>query len=157
MTDILLLILSPLAGYLLASACCKIPQNKQTLWQTVNLFAVELLNNVQFNKQSIENFAMQFVQRSSNTSLSPYIEYYILGKQADTKLPRQTAIEKDMLEKFFDGLYQNNAQALINHLEYYSKLIKEHLDEIKSNNKKILPLYPKLGILCGIAVALLLI
>lgn len=158
MTDILLLILTPLGGYLISVLVAKRPQRRESLWFGLYTFCLELRNNVLYGKASLSDFASEYCKRHTELSSCQAIEYYLLNQDKNMQSINLSvnSEESAQLDRFFEGLYQPNAQALLQHTEYYTQLFKDYADNQRLGNAKTVPLYHKLGVLCGIAVALLL-
>lgn len=157
MTDILLLILAPLGGYMLSILIAKRPKTKESLWFGLYTFCQELKNNVVYDKSALTDFAKLFTQRHSDLYACEVITSYLLDSDnSKLHLPVKED-EAQVIERFFAGLYAPNAEALLQHVEYFAVVFKDYQEKQSQGNAKTLPLYNKLGVLCGIAVALLLI
>lgn len=150
MTDIVVIFCCSLLGYIIARLINNRLRNREMVYEQLALFAHDLANNVQHEKQTLYSFVS-----SSNKSYRDTILQLLDNNKVDCCSMPSSALEE--IRQFIAGLDATNSSALLLHLARYSEIFDNQYSALHSANKTQCSVNGKVGILLGAVLALLLI
>lgn len=148
MTDIIVIIICSLCGFALGKYFEKRVKGRASffddLCKYISRFKVNLSGRQLERRQFDEEFAAECG--------TVFAEYLLNGKFRCSL----TKEEKRLAEQFFGGLDAVNTEELKKHLDYYGYLTERQAESVSQKASKA-SVYPKLGILSGVMIGIVLI
>lgn len=145
--SVLIVVCCVLAGYLCGRYVKSFALRKKMFFADICKYVAEFGNNVNGRQIEMHDFNENFALRCSDV-FAQYLCY--------DKLPTFSADDKNAVNDFFVGLNGATSIDLASHLDYYGKVFAERLAVAQSEADKS-AVYPKLGLLLGLMIAILLI
>ena len=145
MTDIILLLCTTLAGFLLGLYLQKRVARQTEMWNDLARYITSLKLNVTGRQKELADFNAEFLSGCGATFSD------CLVKQ---KYPKVSAQQKKRLDDFFASLDCAGSEQLLQNLDYYAKQfesdVKDSGDALKKSS-----IYLKLGLLLGAMLGIL--
>jgi hypothetical protein len=127
----------------------------ETLFADFVHFATRLLNNVSYNKRTIADFYTE-IRSDMSEEFTTLFDDFLSGKTL-THSVVLTKQQRQYIASFLSGLNSVNSAALSDHLTEYIDYFKQTLDTVRNNNAKTGKIFPKLGLLSGVILGIMLI
>ena len=150
MIDIIIVICCILAGFALGKFIERRINEKGKFYRDLNSYVSLLKDNVTGQQLEIETFNKKIATNSSSKVFADYIQSHEL-KIGLTKS------QKSNLTGFFDNLDCASSQALLDHLNYYEKILEDDAQKVLQQDVAKASIYSKLGMLLGAMLGILLV
>lgn len=123
--------------------------------QGIIRFNKNMIINLEYNKNSVTEFIKNYKDDDIKELLNCYVRQLKKGKEISLNLKNKQV--KSELDCYFTNLGKSNASSQIEYVKGYEKIFQMQYEEFCTiGNKKIL-LYPKLGILLGGIIFIMLL
>lgn len=149
MTDIIIIICCILCGFAAGKYIENRIRSKGKFYQDLTRYISLLKDNINGRQLELEKFNDSFVE----TCNKPFGDY-LINRKDKVKLSKS---QRDNIKAFFDNLNCASSQALIEHLEYYGKILSDEAKSVWDNEVVRSSIYAKLGMLLGAMLGILLI
>ena len=149
MTDIILLICCILAGYALGKFFERKASEKGRFYRDLTSYITLLKDNVNGRQLELKNFNDEFTQNCGGAFAN-----YLLNNRIKV---RMTKSQKNNLTQFYDNLDCVSSKALVEHLDYYGRILSDDAQDVMKNEVAKASVYAKLGMLLGAMLGILLI
>ncbi len=130
-------------GFYLASKV----KNEKNILNGLIRFNKSMIINLEYEKSNITDF----IKKYKDDSLSPLTEQYVKqlkkGKPFDIDI-KNNALKKE-IENYFSHLGKSDAKSQVEFAKSYEKVFQMHYEEFCLTGNKKISLYPKLGIMFG--------
>ncbi|MCM1043841.1 MAG: stage III sporulation protein AB [Corallococcus sp.] len=147
MTDIVILILTGITGFLVGKHLENKLTKRERVFGELCAFCDSMANNIKSEKIALNDFIDMYQKKSSD-------EFSKVIKGASPILAKH---ENEKVAEFLDGIKTSNTDFCLRHIERYSEIFKSFLEKqlAEANSKR--NVYIKVGVLMGIAVGLLFV
>lgn len=149
MLDIILIICCTLAGFALGKFLERRIGEKGKFYQDLTMYVALLKDNVLGRQLELEKFNAEFIQNCGSTFKS-----YIQNGSVKNRFSKA---QKANLDKFFGNLDCVSSQALVEHIDYYGKILSEDAQAVLKNEVAKSSIYSKLGMLLGAMLGILFV
>lgn len=149
MTDIIIVICCILGGFAVGKFIENQFRSKGRFYQDLTRYLSLLKDNIRGRQLELDKFNAAF----ASTCSRPFCDYLTSGK-FHLKLNKS---QRDHVEAFFNNLNCTSSQALIEHIEYYGKILSDEAKFVWDNEVVKSSIYTKLGMLLGAMLGILLI
>lgn len=149
MLDIIIIICCVVGGFAIGKYIENRINEKGKFFQDAARYTATLKENVSGRQLELAKFNAEFCKNSSKS----FGEYLASGKIKH----RLSKSQKDSLTAFFDNLNCASSQELIQHLDYYGRLIGDEAKNIQDKEVAKSSIYSKLGMLLGAMLGILLV
>lgn len=122
---------------------------KGKFYQDLTTYISLLKENVYGRQLELSVFDNEFAKSSGKAFAD-----YILSRRLSVKLSR---LQKDNLTSFFDNLDCISSQALIEHINYYGKILAEDAQKVLQSDVVRSSICSKLGMLLGAMIGILFV
>lgn len=148
MLDIVILIACSLCGFAIGKYLERRARMLTSFYSDLTKYAELLALNVESKQTALPLFNERFAESCGES----FGEYLLQNKLRVKLVPSQ----KKSLEEFFFNLGALGSRELANHIAYYKAIFSAQAKECSDKSAKA-AIYPKLGILLGVSVGILLI
>ncbi len=124
----------------------KIKQEKKLLMGLIR-FNKSMIINLEYEKSSLTDFIKNYKDDTVSDLINHYVKQLKKGKNIEVEF-KDKAIKKE-IENYFFHLGRSDAKSQTEFAKGYEKIFQLHYDEFCINGNKKISLYPKLGILFG--------
>lgn len=149
MTNIIIVICCILAGFVLGKFIEKKIGEKGGFYQDLTAYILQLKDNVIGRQLELTEFNQNFAAKSG----CAFAEF-IQNRKLKTRLNKT---QKDNLMRFFDNLDCVSSQALIDHINYHSKILTDDAQKVMQCEVTRASVYSKLGMLLGAMLGILFV
>lgn len=149
MINIILLICCILAGFALGKFLERKASEKGRFYQDLTSYITRLKDNVNGRQLELKNFNDEFTKSCGGTFAN-----FLLNNRAKVRL---TKSQRNNLTQFHDNLDCISSKALVEHLDYYGKILSDDAQDVMKNEVAKSSVYAKLGMLLGAILGILLI
>lgn len=149
MFNIIIIICCILAGFALGKFVERKVAEKGKFYQDLTSYVALLKDNVSGRQLELTNFNKQFSQNCCKA----FCDYITLG---ELKI-RLSKVQKVNLTKFFDNTDCISSQALVEHIEYHGKILKDDAQKVMLDEVAKSTIYAKLGMLLGAMLGILFV
>ena len=149
MLDIIIIICCVLGGFAIGKYIENRINEKGKFFQDATRYTAALKENVNGRQLELAKFNAEFCKSSSKA----FGEYLVSGKIR----MRLSKAQKDALTALFANLNCASSQELIQHLDYYGRLICDEAKNIQDKEVAKSSIYSKLGMLLGAMLGILLV
>ena len=149
MIDILIIIGCTLIGYLLGKYIERKIFDKGKFYQDLTSYVMLLKDNVNGRQLELSSFNLEYSQGSGKI-----FSDFLLNNNLKSHLSKT---QKDNLTAFFSKLDCVSSQALIEHIDYYGKILNDDAQNVLQNEVAKSSIYAKLGMLLGAMVGILFV
>lgn len=149
MTDILIIICCTLIGYALGKYVERKICDKGKFYQDLTSYIMLLKDNVSGRQLELSSFNTEYSKNSGKI-----FSEYLLNSNLKVNLNKS---QKENLTAFFNNLDCVSSKALVEHIEYYGKILNDDSQAVLQNEVAKRAIYSKLGMLLGAMVGILFI
>ena len=147
MLNIIILIACALCGFACGKYLEKRTRRKGEFFSDLQRYLSLLKVNVEGKQVELDLFNEEFCQSSSETFCQ-----FVNGGKIKCSL---SSLQKNNVNSFFDNIGCVTSQELIRHIDYYKAVFESDAKKISEEVSKA-SIYPKLGILLGVMVGIVL-
>ena len=155
MIDIVVLILCVFVGFVLGRRSERMLFNKERLFTSMHDFARNLLYNARYTKLPLKEFVENYNAGNGAEVFSQCVDRYFYGKDIAISA-KLTAQQQKYIEDFWHNLSALNTEQFVGHVEYYGNYFADQSEKLRKECADKASLGPKLGILIGAIVGLML-
>ena len=119
------------------------------------MFNKNMIINLEYEKKSITEFIKSYKDKQLKSLLDSYIKQLNKGKQINLDIKNKEI--KSEVEAYFSQLGKSNALSQVDYVKGYEKIFQMKYEELNLSFNKKISLYPKLGILMGGVVFIMLL
>lgn len=147
MTNIIILICTILAGFLVGRHFANIQMQRGQFFGDLTKYIILLKANISSRRDELDTFNKDFSQSSSEV-----FRNYLLGGSNPSFLTKK---QRALVDAFFASLSNTTSVQLLNNLDYYQKLIELENSTVEKDARNGV-VSVKLGVLLGVMVGILL-
>ena len=114
-----------------------------------------MIINMEYDKKSLTDFIKEYKDEDIKQLLNNYVKQLKGGKEISVDI-KDKALKAE-IDSYFSALGKSNAQSQAEFAKGYEKTFQMHYDEFCAVANKKIVLYPKLGILLGGIIFIMLI
>lgn len=149
MIDIIIVIGCILGGFVIGKFFERRISEKGAFYKDLTRYLSLLKDNVNGKQLELSGFNEEFSKNCGRSFAD-----FIATKQLKLKIAKP---QKDNISSFFDHLDCVSSQALVEHINYYGKILADDAEDVFRNEVAKSSIYGKLGMLLGAMLGILLI